>query len=70
MVPVNDATPEGIQSVADSLACIESSEHYAEVIGLLKECWAPELLQAAARRLPEDQYKNIRQWAIDYGKTK
>jgi DNA-binding FadR family transcriptional regulator len=52
---------ENLQSMADDLSrCSDKGE-----LAQLRQCWSPQAMNAACKRLAPEKYEQIKQWVIE-----
>jgi hypothetical protein len=54
-------TEENLQSMADDLSGCSDKEELAE----LRQCWPPQAMNAACKRLTQEKHEQIKQWVIE-----
>ena len=52
---------ENLQSMADDLSHCSDKEELAQ----LRQCWSPQAMNAACKRLAPEKHEQIRQWVIE-----
>jgi hypothetical protein len=52
---------ENLQSMADDLSGCSDKEELAE----LRQCWSPQAMNAACKRLTQEKHEQIKQWVIE-----